>query len=172
MGHPCRQVLTQRHHAELRVSAATRQVGLREAQRGQAIQALGPQPAERVEELAERKPFGRGEHRLAIECRKGDGVAMSEHVLDARHPVGALAVNQVPDDVERAPGAGALGCSDPGVGKTEQQRAENRGRPPQNRQGVVKLKLHGFNIVDPTDGWPPLFQRPGEEGQWPEQAGT
>jgi len=110
-------------------------------------EAFRPQPIERLEELAERTSGGRGEHRFAIERRKRHGVSMPEDVFHSRHPVRALAVNQVPDDVERAPGVRAFRCAGPRGRKILQQRAECAGRAPENGQRLVEPKHHDVECL-------------------------
>jgi len=53
------------------------------------------------------------ELRFTIELLEGPALAVLEDDLHARHPIGLLAVNQVADDVECAPGVRALGGARP-----------------------------------------------------------
>src|SRR5215213_4198138 len=64
---PRRQMLTQRHDAELRVPAAPRQIRAGQAQSPEPLEALGPQLIEGIEQLAQPLAARRREHRFAIE---------------------------------------------------------------------------------------------------------
>ena len=54
---------------------------------------------------------------------------MLEDDARPRNPVGLLAVNQVADDVERAPRLAAFVAEDEAVGQAAQERVERRRRP-------------------------------------------
>ncbi len=139
---PRRQVLPQRHDAEVRMPSAARHVGVGQPERVEPGEALGSQSIERVEQFAERPALRRREHRLAIERRERHRVAMPQDVLDARHPVVALAVNQMADDVERAPGVRPLHGVRPGRRKVGEQAAQDSRRPLEHRQRGVEPELH------------------------------
>jgi hypothetical protein len=142
VGHPCREVLTQRDHTKLWMSAAAYEVCLGQAQLGQAIQVVGSQPTERAQQFIERLAPGGGEHRLSVKRCESDDFTMAEHVLNARHPVGAFTVNQMPHNVKRAPRTGALHRVGPTIWKILEQPTQNSGRTPKQRQRVVKSKIH------------------------------
>ena len=142
VGHPGREVLLHCHYAELRMAPAPQQVGVGQPQCDQSMQALPPQLAECIEQVTERVTARRGEHRLAIKLGKGNDVAVLKHVLDARHPVRAFAVNQVPDHIERAPGHRSLRCGGPAVREIAKQVTEDRRSALKHGQRITQSKVH------------------------------
>ena len=73
------------------------------SQGGQLAQVARAQRRELVEQAVERAALRQLELREAIELVEGARLAVLEDDPRPRHPVGLLAVNQVADDVERAP---------------------------------------------------------------------
>src|SRR5262245_28861179 len=69
-------------------------------------------------------------------------------MLDARHPVGTFAVNQVADDVEWTPGAGTFGRVGPTGGEIGEERPDHVWRPAQDRQCRVEVKFHAIDSND------------------------
>jgi hypothetical protein len=82
---------------------------------------------ELVEQTLQRSSRGQLELSQAIEGIERACFAMFENQPGPWHPVRALAMNQVTDDVEGAPGVRSLVCCDPAVGQTAQQCVERRG---------------------------------------------
>src|SRR6185503_1805755 len=140
--HPRRQMLSQRHDSEFGMPAALRQVSVGQTELPKTGQAASPERVKGAEQLAKRTAAGFREHRLAIERRKWHRVAMLEQVLDARHPVGTLAMNQVADDVERTPGARAFGSIGPVRRQILQLRAKNRRSSTKDRQRRLEPEIH------------------------------
>ena len=126
-------MLPERHDAELRVPAGSGQVGVAESQAFEPFKAVGSHPSEAVKQVAERLPARGLEHRLAIERRKRNRVAVPQQVLDPNHPVGALAMNQMANDVEGTPCVRRLDSVSPRGGKILEQAAHDRRRPSENR---------------------------------------
>jgi hypothetical protein len=98
--HPRRKMLPHRHDAELWMASSPIQIRFGQPKRVQRNEVLASEAGEFIQQFVERTASGNLEHRVAIEGRKRDRVAMPKNVLDTRHPVGALAVNQVADDIE------------------------------------------------------------------------
>src|SRR5262245_52051944 len=93
------------------------EVSLREPQRREVADILLAEHRELVEQALQRSSRRRLELREAVERLERLGVAVLENHPRPRHPVRALAVNQVANDVEGAPRVGALVCRDPALGK-------------------------------------------------------
>jgi hypothetical protein len=93
-------MLPHRYDAELGMATSPIQIRFGEPKRVQRDEVLASEAGEFIQQFVERTAFGNLEHRVAIEGRKRDRVAMPKNVLDTRHPVGALAVNQAADDIE------------------------------------------------------------------------
>ena len=64
---------------------------------------------------------------LAIERIERSGFAKLQEDFYARHPIGAFAVNEVGDDVERAPSVWAFVAERPGVGEIAEKSVESSG---------------------------------------------
>ena len=102
--------------------------------------------------------------REAVEGMEWFGFAVIEDGADARHPVGAIAADEVTDDVEGTPGIFSFVAACPGVGKAAQEgrrglRAFGRGVRRLRRRGVVSwLPCHHDACGLPLDsrvtrGW-------------------
>src|SRR5437870_6127630 len=68
--------------------------------------------------------------------------ALRQNDAGAWDPVGFLAVNQMPDDVERAECLGPLIGADPGVVEVLQERRQRRRRPSQNFGCPDEIEIH------------------------------
>src|ERR1044072_3920580 len=77
-----------------------------------------------------------------IERFEGSGLARLQHHPYARHPIGALAMNQMTDDVERVPAAGPFVALCPRLGKIGRQRIEVRRRTGEQRDGAREVVAH------------------------------
>src|SRR5580704_6502506 len=73
-------------------------------QSAQFDQVFATQPREFIQQLFQRFAFTLSYLSPTIERLERASLAKLQNHLCARHPVRALAVNQVADDVERAPG--------------------------------------------------------------------
>jgi hypothetical protein len=75
----------------------------------------------------------------AVEWLERPRGAVLEDDPRARDPVRLLAVIQVADDVERAPGAFAFVRDEPGLGQSRQHRAQHDRRAAQHRDRFVEV---------------------------------
>lgn len=96
-----------------------------------------------VEKLGERLPCTVALLREAVQRLEGAGLAVGEDHLGAGHPVGALAVVQMADDVEGAPGVGAFAFASPGSWEIAQESVEGGGRAGEECDGLVEVVVHG-----------------------------
>ena len=122
--------------------AGASEIGGLEIQCGELPKTVGPQVAERCQQLGERLAPRGLELGEAIERCEGNVLTVCEEMVDARHPVGALALNQVPDDIERAPGVGAFGAEHPWLRQIPQQSVENFGSSGQYGNGGREIEFH------------------------------
>ena len=83
----------------------------------------------------------------AIERGEGAGFAVLEDGADAGHPVGALAVDEVGDDVEDGPGGVALVAVGPYFGEAAQEGVEGGGGAGEEGGGLVEVLLHGWSLL-------------------------
>ena len=121
------------------MAAAAFEIGIRHPESLQRAEVVLPQCRELVEQAGQRSLPRRLELREAIEFFKGLTVTALEDHSRARHPVGPLAVNQMPDDVEGAPRVGSFVCRDPVVRNAPQQCVEHAWRA---RQDVNRVRQH------------------------------
>src|SRR5688572_25932199 len=106
----------------------TVEVRVRQVQRFQSAKILLAERGELVEEAGQRSSLRPRELREAIELVERPPLAVLQDDPGALHPVGSLAMNQVSDDIERAPRFAALVRDDPAVRKAAQQCVECRRR--------------------------------------------
>jgi hypothetical protein len=109
VGHPGGEQLTQRNLAEGGVLTAQREFGVRQLPAVHCGEAHFSLRRERRRQFGQRAPLTRLELGEPVEWRESPILALRKHQLRTWNPVGALAVQQVPHDVVRAPGLGAFG---------------------------------------------------------------
>jgi hypothetical protein len=73
-------------------------------QSAKLVQIAGPQPGKLIQQLRQRLAFTFARLCPAIKGHKGLGLAMLQNHPGPRHPICTLAVNQMADNVKRAPG--------------------------------------------------------------------
>ena len=98
---PRSQELAQRNRPELRMLALERELSLRQIPAAQSCKILLAQSCEFVEEIGHALPrafTNLGEPVVRFEAAIG---TLSEDDSSTWDPIGALSVNQVPDDVKR-----------------------------------------------------------------------
>src|ERR1700693_6491732 len=78
-------------------------------------QVFTTQPREFIQQLSQRFAFALTCRSPTIEGLERASLAKLQNHLRARHPVGAFAVNQMADDVERAPSAFTFVSGGPGL---------------------------------------------------------
>src|SRR5215467_15061563 len=83
----------------------------------------------------------------AVEGLKAFGLAKLQDSFGAGHPVGTLAVNQVADNVESAPGLFPFVAERPSLWQIAQKRIKGRGRACQKYDGVLQVVLHDDSPV-------------------------
>ncbi len=106
--HPGGKKLPQGDRAELRVSAFAIEVRSLELERLEVLHIVPPEPREGIEELGQSLAPRLAKLGEAIEGRERARLAMRQQQFYTGHPVSALAVNEVPNNVIRTPGIGAL----------------------------------------------------------------
>ena len=110
--------------------------------RRQRAEVFPPERGELVEELRQRSALRHRELRKAIELLEGSGLAGLMDDSGARYPVGALAVDQVSDDVEGAPRVAAFVGCDPTLGQAPEERIDGRGRPRQDGNRLLQYRTN------------------------------
>src|SRR5271165_6381540 len=82
----------------------------------------------------------------AIEGVEGPRHAKLQDDPRPRNPIGALALNQMTDDIERGPGVFAFVCASPFVRQVAQQSVECGWCAAQKSEGVLQAMLHRTNF--------------------------
>ncbi len=140
--HPRGQVLAEGHSSELRVLACAFEIAGSQPQSREAAEALPAQLAERIQQLSEGLAAGRLELCEAIERRKGHGLAVCQQMLHARHPVGALPMNQMSHHVVGAPRVRTFVAGLPRGRKPAKQRVQDLRRSHEHGHGGFEIEVH------------------------------
>src|SRR5262245_40100051 len=138
MRDPRRQKLTQGDPAERRVLARPLEVDFPQLQCRQLLEALCPQLGESVEQLVQRLSPRMLELGEPVEGLEGLALAVGEQVLDPRHPVGPLTMDQVTEYVVRTPRLRAFVALDPRVGQVAQQYIEDARGAREDRDRMIE----------------------------------
>src|SRR5580693_4384443 len=80
---------------------------------------------------------------LPVEGIERLGLAEFENAARARHPVGAVGVDEMADDIVNGPGILAFIAQRPFFGQIAQKRVERVGHALKQGDGVVEAVLHG-----------------------------
>ena len=107
-------MLAESNSSELGMVARTIQIGSGETQRHETAKTVSSQFAEGIQQLGEALALRCLELSESIERGERYGFPMGEKMFRARHPIRAFSVNQMPDDVIRAPSVRALRMRYPG----------------------------------------------------------
>jgi hypothetical protein len=138
VGDPGGEELAQGDRPELGVLPASIEVGRLERERFQRSDVGGAEARELVEELVQRLPARGLLLSESVEGLERALIAGFEDHARARHPVGLLAVDQMPHDVERSERIGALVAMEPGVGQTAEDRVERARRALEDGDRLVE----------------------------------
>ena len=103
------------HHAEGRVAAAPFEVLRLQIQSTQRVQVGGAETGKLIQHRLDGLAVALAQVRPKIEGLKGLRLASFKDDPGARHSVGAFGVNQVADDLERAPGVFAFMAEDAAI---------------------------------------------------------
>src|SRR3712207_2587564 len=126
VGNPGREVLLERHAAELGVDAG--ELELRGGQRppAQCAEALAAQTSKRLDEVVDRVvATHRALMRRPIERREFEARPLRNDDPRARNPVAPLPFYEMADDFARAPRLGPLILARPRVREANQQRTQH-----------------------------------------------
>jgi hypothetical protein len=142
MHRPRCQKLRQRNCSEVRVEPAKRKVRRLESEPAQFAQVLRPQLGKLIQKLAERLALALPRLGEAIESVERSALSELQDHLRPRHPVGALAMDEMTDNIECAPGIRAFIVRRPLVGKVPQKRIQGCRRALEERYGLVQAMRH------------------------------
>src|SRR5438477_5921712 len=122
--------------------SAPLQVLRAQIQGAQFTKIFRPQAGEFIQQLRQRSAFALALLSPAVEGLEAFCLTKLQDHLRSRHPVGALAVNEMSDDVERAPSFFTFIGERPGFRQIAQQCIESRGSASQQRYSLVQVMLH------------------------------
>ena len=125
MDYPGSEQLAQRDLPEFRVKSLALKVVAGEVHLNQALEIYFAKLCEGLKQFTETLALALSELRGAIELVEWPGLA-GEYMPRARNPIGALTMNQVPDNVIRRPCAFAFRGPNPCLGLIVEQRAQGR----------------------------------------------
>src|SRR5438067_2475602 len=111
-------------------------------QGAQFIKIFRPQTRESVQQSRQRSIFTLPLLSPAVEGFKRLSLAKLQDHLSSRHPIGALAVNEMANDIERAPSLVAFIAERPSFRQIAQQHIESRRSASQKRYGVLQVMWH------------------------------
>ena len=128
MRRPGGQQFPQRDRSECRMQSAPRQVLPCKMQRAQVVQVLPAYSRKLIQQLPQR--FARALMNMAEAIKGAERLSFAEfkNRPRPRHPICAVGVNQVDDDIKRAPGIFALIAMRPLLRQIAQQRVQSRRR--------------------------------------------
>src|SRR2546423_13927644 len=118
--------------------SAPLQVLRAQIQGAQIIKIFRPQAGEFIQQLRQRSAVALALLSPAVEGLEAFSLAKLQDHLRSRHPVGALAVNEMSDNIEGAPGFLAFVTNSPSFRQIAQQCIESHGSASQQRYGVVQ----------------------------------
>lgn len=144
---PRGQQLPKRDGAELRVLPLERELLLGELPRAERVEVRRAQTRELVEQVGETLATAIPNVREAVEGLEASVSSASEDDPGTRNPVGALAVDQVPEVVEGAERIGTFVGHRPCVGEPREERVHSRGSALEDFYGFVELKAHRIRLV-------------------------
>src|SRR5215212_10285056 len=128
------------------MKARPHEIALAEVHREQLRHVAMPEFCKLREQIFQSFPLAIIELRLAVEVRERARVA-GKDVPGARDPVGALAVDEVPDDVVGRPRALAFRRPSPPVGYAIQECSESGWRPSEDRHRLVQLQICARHLI-------------------------
>jgi len=105
------------------------------------------QAREFIQQLFQRFAFAVSILRPTVERLEGARLAKLQNHFRARHPVGAFAVNQMADDVERAPSVFTFVSGGSCLRQVAEKRIEAGGRANEKLYGVVQVVFHHAPIL-------------------------
>lgn len=138
---PGGEKLRESDDAECGMGSAASEVVWLEIQGLEGDEVFFAEAGELVEELLERFALRLSCLGEAVEAVEWPGFAVVENDSRARHPVGALADDEMADDVEGAPGIVSFVAANPGVGQAAQEGVEGCGGAGEEGDGLGQIEF-------------------------------
>ena len=104
MNRPSRQQFRESDDSEGRMSPAACEICLRQIQGTEFAQVLRPQASKFIQQLSQRFALALSCVSKTVKGVKRTTLAKVQHHPGSRHPIRALAVNEMADDIEGVPG--------------------------------------------------------------------
>jgi hypothetical protein len=151
MHSPGGQELREGDRAESGMGSAELELLRSEIEGAQFPEVGGAKFGELVEELGEGLPCTFAILGASIELFEGSGFAVVEDEFGARHPVGALAMVEMADDIVGSEGSAAFVLHGPGFGEIAQQSVDCGGSAGKEGDCLVEIVFQA-RILRPLDG--------------------
>ncbi len=138
---PRGEELAQRHGAKYRMGPGQSELRVRQSPAAKDLQVFGSELREFVEQRVQRaadvaRPMTKPV--VSIEWT----VFTRQDDARANHPVGFFAVDEVPDDVERAESVWPLASANPRIREAVEKRTHRRGCPAENSRRLFNVESH------------------------------
>ena len=148
---PSREQLGKRDGSESGVLSAQFEIFWLQVQVAQLAKTVGPHEGKFIEQLIKGLAFTLSYVSQAVERRKGLTLAELQDHFCARHPIGAVAVNQMADDFKGAPGIVAFVSHRPLVGEIAQKRVQSSGGASKQRRCLLQAVVHHASRIGEVD---------------------
>lgn len=151
MHSPGGQELREGDRAKSGMGSAELELLWSEIEGAEFAEVSGAKFGELVEELGEGLPCTFAILGAAIERLEGAALAVVEDEFGAGHPVGALAMDEMADDIEGSKGGAAFVLRGPGFGEIAQESVDRGGSVGEQGDCLVEIVFQA-RILRPLDG--------------------
>src|SRR5580698_4274740 len=142
MSCPGRQQLRQSYGSKGRMPSTPRKIPLAQIQSTQLAQVLRPQLRKLIKQLPQRLTLTLSHLTQTIKGFKRPTLAKLQHRLRTRHPVRALGMNQMTDDIEHVPGVLTFISQRPHLRQITQKRIESSRCASKQRYRLLQIMFH------------------------------
>src|SRR5208282_3415767 len=142
MSGPGGQQLRERDDSEGGMASAPSEIFRPQIQCAEFGQAVAPHARKFIQQLPERLTFALSRLSPTVEGLERARLAKLQNHFRARHPVGAVTVNQMANDIEGAPGVFTFISQRPRFRQIAQKRVESGGSSSEKRYCVLEVLCH------------------------------
>jgi hypothetical protein len=139
---PCGQKLRQGDRAERGMLPSTHEILWLQVHPPQFLEVPRTQVAEFIQKLRQRLTRTLPLLRQTIKPLKRSGFTTLQDYPRPCHPIGAFPMNEMTDNIERAPGVSAFIADRPTVGQIAEKDIESSGRASKQRDCVFQVVFH------------------------------
>jgi hypothetical protein len=139
---PCCQQMAQGNSTQVGMLAREGELFVGKLQGMQSNKTLPPQRRELIEQLLDGFVLNQWAEGESVKAIKSTGVLMLKDSFRTRHPVGSLAVREMPYDIGGAEGFGRLPAVQPHIGFSAKHCIEDIRRGGQDFACLIELEFH------------------------------